>query len=208
MRKQSPDARLNLEGPSVTNPMPPGWYDDPDGSPNAERRWDGHNWTPERRRKTTRPPASSYPQTVVAPPPHHPARPLPNPTPGPPIQAPSYAPVAPPQYPPIVPPSYPSAAPPPYPQPPYFPAGPIQPNRTAASNVFSIIAFVCAGFALLGGLFVIFIFPTIFGLAGIICAVVALIKKERLAPFAIGAAVAGLVLGWILEAAWVNTLLH
>lgn len=191
MRKQSPDARLNLEGPSVTNPMPPGWYDDPDGSPNAERRWDGHNWTPERRRKTTRPPASSYPQTVVAPPPHHPARPLPNPTPGPPIQAPSYAPVAPPQY----------------PQPPYFPPGPIQPNRTAASNLFSIIAFLCAGFALLGGLFGIFIFPTIFGLTGIICAVVALIKKERLAPFAIGAAVGCLVLGWLLEAAWVNTLL-
>jgi hypothetical protein len=48
--------------------MPPGWYDDPDCSPNAERRWDGHNWTPERRRKTThtRPPAYAQPPQAQA----------------------------------------------------------------------------------------------------------------------------------------------
>ncbi len=207
MRKRSPDAMLNLEGPVMTNPMPPGWYDDPDGSPNAERRWDGLNWTPERRRKTAHPPESPLQQPAASPPPHHAPPPLPYPNPGPPTQASPYPSAAPPPYPPVVPQSYPSAGPPSYPQPPYFPPGPIQPNRTAASSVFSIIAFACAGFALLGGLFAIFIFPTMFGLAGVICAVVALIKKERLAPFAIGAAVGGLVLGWILEAAWVNTLL-
>ena len=46
--------------------IPPGWYDDPDGSRNADRRWDGHNWTPERRRKTTRTPPPAYPQPPQA----------------------------------------------------------------------------------------------------------------------------------------------
>lgn len=48
----------------MTTPLGPGWYDDPDGSPDAERRWDGQNWTPERRRKPTqrapRPPVAPY----------------------------------------------------------------------------------------------------------------------------------------------------
>ena len=50
----------------MTAQMPPGWYDDPDGSPNAERRWDGHNWTPERRRKATHTPPPAYAQPPQA----------------------------------------------------------------------------------------------------------------------------------------------
>jgi hypothetical protein len=78
-----------------------------------------------------------------------------------------------------------------------------------ASNVFSIIAFVCAGLALLGGVVVtIAPLPFIFGFAAIICAVVALTKKERLAPFAIGAAIGGLILGWILQAVFWSSVFY
>lgn len=173
----------------MTKPMPPGWYDDPDGSPNAERRWDGHNWTPERRRKATHIPASSYPPPGPAQ-----ASPYQQPAPPPSYQQPFQAP-PPPQ--PAPPPhyqasSYPQTVPPPYMQPPYLPPGPTQPNQTA-SNLFSIIAFVCAGLAVL-------FLPVVFGPAGIILGVVGLTKKERLAPFAIGAAIGGLILGWWIEA--------
>src|SRR6185295_6818638 len=50
------------EATPMTAQIPPGWHDDPDGSPNAERRWDGHAWTPERRRKTTHTPPPAYAQ--------------------------------------------------------------------------------------------------------------------------------------------------
>src|SRR6218665_3316555 len=74
----------------MTAQMPPGWYDDPDGSPNEERRWDGHAWTPERRRKTagakpTPVAPSPYPQAMQSPPSHPlewPATPDENPVPG------------------------------------------------------------------------------------------------------------------------------
>ena len=72
---------------------------------------------------------------------------------------------------------------------------------TAASNLFSIIAFVCAGLAVLAGLAVMAL-PVVFGAAGLILGVVGLTKKERLAPFAIAAAVGGTILGWIFQAAF------
>lgn len=182
----------------MTNPMPPGWYDDPDGSPNAQRRWDGHTWTPERRRKAAHPPPPPHPQP--APPPPYPTMPPPGyPQPGPPPpphQAPPPGAEQTAPYPQPVPPQYPHAPYPGYPQAPHSPQGPAQLNQTAASNIFSIIAFVCAGLALLGGLAVFAPLSTIFGIAAIICALVALTKKERLAPIAIGA----LILGWILQA--------
>lgn len=192
-------ARINVnQGVVVTNPMPPGWYDDPDGSPNAERRWDGFSWTPERRRKATRSQPSNTKSTPTPsyPPPPQWSNPSPAQTP-PPNQ--SVPPPGIPQ-PPIQAPSYPQPAPPQYPHPPYPLTGPSQPNQTFASNLFSTIAFVCAGLAALGGLAVIAPLPTIFGIAAIICAVVALTKKERLAPFAIGAAIGGLLIGWLLQA--------
>ncbi len=65
---------------------------------------------------------------------------------------------------------------------------------TAASNLFSIIAFVCAGIAVL-------LLPVVFGPAGLILGAIGLAKKERLAPFAIAAAAGGLIVGWMVEAA-------
>ncbi len=176
--------------------MPPGWYDDPDGSPNAERRWDGLKWTPERRRKPTHNPASSYPPPVA--PPSYPP-PLQGPPPYQSAPPPPYFPAGPVQASP-----YPQSIPPHYPQPPSPSPEPSQPDQTAASNVFSIIAFVCAGLAVLGGLTLIAL-PTIFGIASIICAIVALSKKERLAPYAIGSALGGLIVGWMLQAAVFNS---
>lgn len=38
----------------MTVPHSAGWYDDPDGE-DAERYFDGHKWTPQRRRKPLRP---------------------------------------------------------------------------------------------------------------------------------------------------------
>lgn len=34
----------------MTTPNQPGWYDDPQDS-NAQRYWDGQDWTPHRQRK-------------------------------------------------------------------------------------------------------------------------------------------------------------
>src|ERR1700736_3908149 len=57
-----PTARICL----MTTPQQPGWYDDPHDS-NAQRYWDGQDWTPHRQRKPpsrsvtpTLPPPSSY----------------------------------------------------------------------------------------------------------------------------------------------------
>ncbi|OWL98244.1 hypothetical protein B7435_25950 [Mycolicibacterium peregrinum] len=60
------------------------------------------------------------------------------------------------------------------------------------SNLFSIIAFVCAGVSVL-------FCPILFGPAGLILGAVGLTKKERFAPIAIAASagcmIAGMVLG-------------
>ncbi|MGI5347500.1 hypothetical protein ACQEU8_04825 [Streptomyces sp. CA-250714] len=59
------------------------------------------------------------------------------------------------------------------------------------SNTLSIVGIVLGTIA--------FIFcPPGFGIAGIICGVVAKSKQERLAPTAIGVSIAGLVLGTVL----------
>jgi hypothetical protein len=44
----------------MTTPSAAGWYDDPDNA-NAQRYWDGHSWTPQRRRKSTSPPPAPTP---------------------------------------------------------------------------------------------------------------------------------------------------
>lgn len=55
----------------MTTPDQPGWYDDPQ-DPNAQRYWDGQDWTPHRQRKMTsrsaRQSATSAPQQPAAPP--------------------------------------------------------------------------------------------------------------------------------------------
>lgn len=51
---------------NMTTPHQPGWYDDPQ-NPNAQRYWDGQNWTPHRQRKNTTP-TESHPTPVTPPP--------------------------------------------------------------------------------------------------------------------------------------------
>jgi len=144
----------------MTNPMPPGWYDNPDGTPNSERFWDGLGWTPESRMK---------------------AMPSPMPTP-PPMYPPAPDPYAPPAYPP------PGFSQLPFPPPPY----PMwQQPRPQASNLFSIIAFVCAGISVL-------LLPVVFGPAGLILGAVGLSKKERLAPIAMAASVVCMIAGMVI----------
>jgi Protein of unknown function (DUF2510) len=51
----------------MTTPAQPGWYDDPQDS-NAQRYWDGQNWTPHRQRKNTTP-TTRDPAPLAPPPP-------------------------------------------------------------------------------------------------------------------------------------------
>ena len=169
----------------MTAQTPPGWYDDPDGSNNAQRRWDGHAWTPERRRKSAQPAPQSPSQ-----PPGDAQGPYPQPVPQPPYQQPGNVqdPYSQSPY------QQPGNIQGPYLQSPYQQPGTAHTGAsTAASNVLSIIAFVCAGVSIL-------LLPAIFGIAGLILGVVALTKKERLAPYAIAAAAVGLIVGWLIEA--------
>jgi Protein of unknown function (DUF2510) len=73
----------------MTTPQQPGWYDDPHDS-NAQRYWDGQDWTPHRQRK---------PISAPTPPPVMPAQPPP-PPPVMPTQPPPPLPVTPTQPPP------------------------------------------------------------------------------------------------------------
>jgi hypothetical protein len=54
----------------MTASTQPGWYDDPE-DPNAQRYWDGNDWTPHRQRK----PASASPPAPPPPPPSLPPPP-------------------------------------------------------------------------------------------------------------------------------------
>jgi len=57
--------------------------------------------------------------------------------------------------------------------------------------VLSIIAFVMAGVALI-------FFPPVFGLAGVILSIIAISKGDPLGKWALGASIAGAVLGFAL----------
>lgn len=66
----------------MTTPSQPGWYDDPQNS-NAQRYWDGQNWTPHRQRKPAgQPPPPPPPRPPLPPGPPRPTLPPP-PPPGP-----------------------------------------------------------------------------------------------------------------------------
>jgi hypothetical protein len=67
----------NREALPVTTPDQPGWYDDPH-DPNAQRYWNGQDWTPHRQRKPIV--RSTQPPPPAQPPPPPSAQPLPPPT--------------------------------------------------------------------------------------------------------------------------------
>ena len=77
----------------MTKPDQAGWYDDPNDA-NAQRFWDGRDWTPHRQRRATpaqaaplRPPPAQPPQ--IPPPSRAPAPPWMPPPPPPPVGGPS-----------------------------------------------------------------------------------------------------------------------
>jgi Protein of unknown function (DUF732)/Protein of unknown function (DUF2510) len=70
----------------MTTPQQPGWYDDPQ-DPNAQRYWDGGDWTPHRQRKPISPPTPPPPPGLPPPPPPPPPPGLPPPPPPPPPPA-------------------------------------------------------------------------------------------------------------------------
>lgn len=52
---------------SEQTPLPqPGWYPDPDGTPNRQRYWDGHNWTPRVQQTSSDVPTESAPNPTRA----------------------------------------------------------------------------------------------------------------------------------------------
>lgn len=65
----------------MTTPNQPGWYDDPHDS-NAQRYWDGQEWTPHRQRKPTS--RTGRPSAMQTPPPQQPPPPPPPNLPPPP----------------------------------------------------------------------------------------------------------------------------
>jgi hypothetical protein len=146
----------------MTTPDQPGWYDDPQDA-NAQRYWDGEDWTPHRQRRPV--PAPARTPAMPPPPPLPPPMPpptvgLPPPPPAPP--APSSAAWPPPLAPgPALPPPPPPighAGPPP---PPFSasPAGtPAQGAQIASQAFATALARLTRGWAtaalLLGGLFV------------------------------------------------------
>jgi hypothetical protein len=109
----------------MTTPRQAGWYDDPD-APNAQRYWDGQDWTPHRRRSPMAAPAS---------PPTQPQQPAPaSPPPPPPANLP--------------PPPRPDLPPPPPAQTPPPPPTAAQPSAPGGKFRVSKLALVLAGLAL------------------------------------------------------------
>lgn len=71
-----------------------------------------------------------------------------------------------------------------------YPYG-LHPVQADAANTLSIIAIVCGAIAFL-------FLPIVFGPAGIVLAAIGRSKKEKLAPVALGVAIAGTVIGILL----------
>ena len=83
---------------------------------------------------------------------------------------------------------------PPPPQDPYsYPGAPGGPAPRSGAQVFSIIAIIC-------GVLAILILPIVFGPVGIVLAIVANRRGEPLWKVALGVAIGGMILGFILGA--------
>jgi hypothetical protein len=74
-----------------------------------------------------------------------------------------------------------------------YPGEPGSPARRQGPQIFSILAIVC-------GVLAILILPIVFGPIGIILAIVANRRAEPLWKIALGVAVGGMILGFILGA--------
>jgi hypothetical protein len=64
-------------------------------------------------------------------------------------------------------------------------------NISSTARTLTVVAFVCAGIA-------VFLLPIVFGIAGIVCASVAMAKGDTLGKWALTASVAGLAVGLVL----------
>ena len=89
------DGRSSARGEDLpmTTPQQPGWYDDPHAA-NAQRYWDGQDWTPHRQRKPTSAPTPP-PVMPTQPPPAMPTPVMPTQPPAMPTQLPPPPPVMP-----------------------------------------------------------------------------------------------------------------
>lgn len=119
----------------MTTPREPGWYDDPQ-DPNAQRYWDGTDWTPHRQRKPVAQKAPAAVTSTPSPPPPPPPPPPAAGRPGPPPPPPGNVPPPPP----------PSNQPPPPPPPPPMQGPP--PAAPRAKAGVSKTGLVLAGLAL------------------------------------------------------------
>jgi membrane protein DedA with SNARE-associated domain len=64
-------------------------------------------------------------------------------------------------------------------------------TTSSTGRTLTYVAFACAGIA-------VFFLPPLFGIAGIICAAIAMSKRDALAKWALTASIAGMVVGMVL----------
>lgn len=71
-------------------------------------------------------------------------------------------------------------------------SSPVNTGTNTTARTLAVVAFVCAGIAL-------FFLPPVFGIAGIICASIAMAKGDSLGKWALGASVLALIVGMVLS---------
>jgi len=64
-------------------------------------------------------------------------------------------------------------------------------TTSTTARTLTVVAFVLAAIA-------VFFLPPVFGVAGIVCASIAMVKRDPLAKWALTASIAGLIVGMVL----------